>query len=109
MGCRFPGTGKSGNPPPRPECAAGWHDRILEAMPTGRLTLLIGQYAQRYYSPSAAKPTVTETGCAFRSHLPRFLPLPHPSPRDRHWLKRNSWFETDLLPELRRHVASALA
>ncbi len=109
MGFCFPGTGKSGDLPPRPECAPLWHERLLTAMPAVQLTLLVGQYAQRAYLAEAAKTTLTENVRAFHDHLPRFMPLPHPSPRNLLWLKRNPWFETDLLPELRLHVARALA
>lgn len=109
MGFCFPGTGKSGDLPPRPECAPLWHQQLLAQMPDVRLTLLVGLYAQRHYLGEASRRTLTENVQAFRSHLPRFMPLPHPSPRNLLWLKRNPWFTSELLPELRQTVARALA
>jgi uracil-DNA glycosylase len=78
-------------------------------MPHIRLTLLIGRYAQAYYLRDNARPTLTETVAAYANYLPQFLPLPHPSPRNRLWLRRNPWFETDVVPRLRQQVAMALA
>ena len=108
MGFCYPGPGASGDLPPRPECAPLWHEALLSRMPDVKLTLLIGQYAQSRYLAESAAPTLTENVRAYRRHLPRYLPLPHPSPRNRIWLKRNSWFETDLLPILRTRVAHSL-
>ena len=108
-GLCFPGTGKQGDLPPRPECAPRWHPPLRAALPHLRLTLLIGQYAQAYYLGGRAKQTLTDTVAAWREYLPAYLPLPHPSPRNQMWLKRNPWFERDLLPELRAKVAQALA
>ena len=104
----YPGKGKSGDLPPRPECAPLWHPPLLAALPKIKLTLLIGSYAQAYYLNERAKPTLTETVANFAEYLPRFLPLPHPSPRNRLWLKRNPWFAADVLPALRAHVTKAL-
>lgn len=104
----YPGSGKSGDLPPRPECAPLWHPRLLKQMKQVRLTLLIGQYAQHYYLGDRAYKTLTETVRHFDDYLPQFLPLPHPSPRNRIWLKRNPWFERDLLPLLKEHVATGL-
>lgn len=108
MGFCYPGTGAYGDLPPRPECAPLWHEALLALMTDVRLTLLIGQYAQSRYLGDSAAPTLTENVGAYRSHLPRFLPLPHPSPRNRIWLKRNRWFETDLIPILRTLVTRCL-
>jgi uracil-DNA glycosylase len=108
-GLCFPGTGKQGDLPPRPECAPLWHPPLLAALPNIRLTLLIGQYAQAYYLGPRCKKTLTETVAAWKEYLPEFLPLPHPSPRNQMWLKRNPWFERDLLPVLRQKVGEALA
>lgn len=108
-GLCFPGTGKQGDLPPRPECAPLWHPPLLAALPHIRLTLLIGQYAQAYYLGPRRKKTLTETVAAWREYLPEYLPLPHPSPRNQMWLKRNPWFERDLLPVLRQKVSEALA
>ncbi len=109
MGFCYPGKGVSGDLPPRRECAPLWHPRLLAAMPKIRLTLLIGRYAQAAYLKQACKPTLTATVAAYADYLPRYLPLPHPSPRNRHWLTLNPWFAAELLPVLRQTVAAALA
>ncbi|WMC09969.1 uracil-DNA glycosylase family protein [Oceanimonas pelagia] len=107
MGFCYPGRGKSGDLPPRPECAPAWHARILAALPDIRLTLLIGQYAQRYYL-GQRYPTLTETVRHWREFTPERLPLPHPSPRNRYWLTKNPWFEREELPALRARVHEVL-
>ena len=104
----YPGTGRNGDLPPRPECAPLWHPPLLAALPKIRLTLLIGGYAQAHYLQDRAGATLTETVACFREYLPRYLPLPHPSPRNRPWLARNPWFTTQVLPTLRARVAKAL-
>lgn len=109
MGFCYPGTGKSGDLPPRPECAPLWHGRLLAAMPEVQLTLLIGQYAQARYLEGRKGKTLTETVRQFAKYGAATLPLPHPSPRNQIWLKRNAWFDTELLPELRRRMAAALS
>lgn len=108
-GLCFPGTGKNGDLPPRPECAPQWQAPLLAAMPDVQLTLLIGGHAQKFYLRENGKSTLTATVAAYEEYLPRYFPLPHPSPRNRLWLKRNPWFEVDVLPELRRRVQAALA
>ena len=108
-GLCFPGTGKQGDLPPRPECAPLWHPPLRAALPDIRLTLLIGQYAQAYYLGPRRRKTLTETVAAWQEYLPEYLPLPHPSPRNQMWLKRNPWFERDLLPVLRQKISEALA
>ena len=80
MGFCYPGKGNTGDLPPRPECAPLWHDKVLKKLPNIRLTLLIGQHAQRHYLDKAANGNLTETVRSFRDHLPHYLPLPHPSP-----------------------------
>ncbi|AEY00779.1 uracil-DNA glycosylase [Oceanimonas sp. GK1] len=107
MGFCYPGPGKSGDLPPRPECAPTWHARILAALPDIRLTLLIGQYAQRYYLGSRYR-TLTETVRHWREFAPERLPLPHPSPRNRRWLTQNPWFEQEELPALKARVHEVL-
>jgi uracil-DNA glycosylase len=107
MGFCFPGSNKSGDKPPRKECAPLWHERVLAELPSDRLTILIGMYAQRHYL-AERKANLTETVAEWASYLPSTLPLPHPSPRNRHWLTKNPWFETDTLPALKRRVAEAL-
>lgn len=104
MGFCFPGTGKSGDLPPRPECAPHWHQQVLRAMTDVKLTLLIGQYAQNYYLKSSCKQTLTETVKNYKEYLPRFLPLPHPSPRNNIWQKKNSWFKENVIPSLQNKI-----
>jgi len=101
-GLCYPGTGGSGDLPPRPECAPHWHPRLRALLPRIRLTLLIGAYAQAYYLGTRRKKTLAETVRARDEYLPEFFPLPHPSPRNRLWMKRNAWFEREVLPQLRR-------
>jgi uracil-DNA glycosylase len=108
MGFCYPGSGKTGDLPPRPECAPLWHERLLAAMKDVKLILLIGQYSQARYLGDEAGETLTETVRAFREHLPRHLPLPHPSPRNRIWLRRNPWFEKKVLPDLQARVTRIL-
>jgi uracil-DNA glycosylase len=107
MGFCFPGTGASGDFPPRPECAAAWRARLLQQLSERRLTLVIGQYAQNYHLASG-RGSVTEVVQGWRKHWPAVVPLPHPSPRNNLWLKRNPWFEKELLPALKMRVNQAL-
>jgi uracil-DNA glycosylase len=107
-GLCYPGTGRGGDLPPRPECAPTWHPRFRAALPHIRLTLLVGQYAQAYYLGTKRKRTLAATVHAWNEYGPEFLPLPHPSPRNRLWLRRNPWFERDVIPALRHHVRVAL-
>ncbi|TCS35582.1 uracil-DNA glycosylase [Paucimonas lemoignei] len=109
MGFCYPGTGKSGDLPPRRECAPAWHARLLALMPHIRLTLLIGSYAQRHYLSLSKRSTLTETVAHYAEFLPQYFPLPHPSPRNRLWLTRNPWFEEQVVPALRQQVHAALA
>jgi uracil-DNA glycosylase len=106
MGFCFPGTGKSGDLPPRPECAAAWRQPLLSHLKNLQLTLVIGQYALAYHLPGAGSVTVAVE--AWREHWPRIVPLPHPSPRNNLWLKRNPWFEEALVPVLQSRVAEVL-
>ena len=106
MGFCYPGRGKSGDLPPRPECAPAWHDKVLMLMPHSELTLLIGQYAQQRYLGKARRASLTETVQHWRDYGDAWLPLPHPSPRNTLWLRKNTWFETDVVPELRTRVAT---
>jgi uracil-DNA glycosylase len=109
MGFCFPGRGASGDLPPRPECAAHWHQDLLAQMRSVQLTLLIGQYAQRFGLGEACGATLTDTLLRWRDFSPKIIPLPHPSPRNIAWFKRNPWFEVDVLPTLRERVAQALS
>jgi uracil-DNA glycosylase len=108
MGFCYPGTGKSGDLPPRTECAPAWRDQLLGRLPHLELTLVIGAYAQAHHLPDA-KPSLTETVQDWRRYWPRIAPLPHPSPRNNIWLRRNPWFEADLLPVLQQQVKTVLS
>ena len=108
MGYCYPGRGKSGDLPPRRECAELWLDKLLEHLAEVRLTLLVGQYAQKHFLCPERKATLTEIVQSWQAYAPDFFPLPHPSPRNTPWLRRHAWFEEILLPELRRQVALAL-
>lgn len=107
MGFCFPGTGASGDLPPRPECAPAWRGELLGHLRKLQLTLVIGQYAQQHHLPDAGS-SVTEVVRAWRRHWPGIVPLPHPSPRNNRWLVQNPWFEAELLPALKARVAEAL-
>ncbi len=108
MGFCYPGTGKSGDLPPRKECAQAWRERLLDAMPDVKLTVLLGQYAQHYHLGKRRKKNLTETARAWREYWPEYLPLPHPSPRNIAWLQRNSWLEDELIPVLQQRVDDLL-
>ena len=103
MGFCYPGTGKSGDYPPRPECIEAWREKTLSALPSIGLTLVIGKYAIEYHLKEKHS-TVTETVKSWEKYWPKAIPLPHPSPRNNLWLKRNPWFETEVLPSLRKKV-----
>jgi uracil-DNA glycosylase len=107
MGFCFPGTGKSGDLPPRPECAPAWRAPLLAELKNVQLTLVLGQYAMAYHLPGRGK-TLTEVVAGWRRDWPLIVPLPHPSPRNQAWLKRNPWFDNDVLPLLRLRVAEVL-
>ena len=108
MGFCYPGTGKSGDLPPRPECAPLWHEPLLSFMKKKKLILLIGQYAQNYYLRDSGKGTLTDTVLNFKEYLPLYFPLPHPSPRNNIWQKKNAWFSTEIIPDLRKRVHEIL-
>jgi uracil-DNA glycosylase len=108
MGFCYPGKSGSGDAPPRPECRATWHPRLLPLLPKVQLTLLVGQYAQAYVLGARRKPSLGETVRAWRDYLPTHLPLPHPSPRNVGWFKANPWFEAEVLPVLRERVHALL-
>lgn len=107
MGFCYPGRGKSGDLPPTPDCAPLWHEALLQRLPAVELVLLVGSYAQNYYL-GRSKETMTERVRRWRDFGPRFFPMPHPSPRNNLWLRRNPWFEQEAVPELRRRVAGIL-
>ena len=114
MGFCYPGKGRSGDLPPRPECAQMWHQQVLNALTKIELTLLVGQYAQKYYLQKSylqkyaiekKHTTLTENVKNWQDFLPAFFPVPHPSPRNQIWLKKHPWFETAAVIELQRIVA----
>ena len=109
IGLCYPGRGASGDRPPRPECAPLWFAALRAQLPWIELTLAIGQYAQRHLLGTARKASLTETVRAWRDFGPHVLPLPHPSPRNTPWLRRQPWFAQELLPVLRTRVQTVLA
>jgi len=105
MGFCYPGTGKSGDLPPRPECAEAWREKLLSNLPKIELTLLVGQYGQKYHLGTLRKKNLTETVKSWKEYWQKgLLPLPHSSPRNNIWLKKNAWFEKDILPTLKSRV-----
>ena len=105
----YPGRAvNGGDNPPRPECAPLWHGQLLEALPNLDLTVLIGSYDQKYYLGKSAYKTMTETVQNWRDYQPSIIPTPHPSWRSTAWLRKNPWFEADVVPELRERIAGAL-
>ncbi len=108
MGFCFPGTGKSGDLPPRTECAATWRWRLMAQMSKVELTLIIGQYAIDWHLKEARKKSLTDTVKKWREYWPDKIVLPHPSPRNNIWLKRNDWFDEEVLPPLKRRVLELL-
>lgn len=107
MGFCYPGRGKSGDLPPRKECAPEWHDQIFNKINDPKLILLIGKYAQDYYLENSHR-TLTENVKDFKSFLPKFFVLPHPSPRNNIWQAKNEWFKTEVLPALKENVKLCL-
>jgi uracil-DNA glycosylase len=103
-GLCYPGRGRGGDLPPRPECAPLWHPPLRAALTKIKLTLVIGQYAQTYYLADHRKETLADTVKAYAEYLPKFFPLPHPSPRNLRWFKRHPWFEAEVLPALRAQL-----
>jgi uracil-DNA glycosylase family 4 len=108
MGFCFPGIGKSGDLPPRSECAPLWHQQVLKLLNEVKLIVLIGTYAQKYYLKEAF-PTLTENVKEYEKFLPNYFPLVHPSPRNKMWQKRNPWFEEEVVSSLRKKVHEILA
>ena len=109
MGFCYPGTGSSGDLPPRRECAPQWRASLLQAMPRIALTLVIGQYAMAWHLPGAATRSLTDTVRAWREHGPNVIPLPHPSPRNNIWLKAHPWFTAEVIPAVQISVRSLLS
>jgi uracil-DNA glycosylase len=108
MGFCYPGTGKGGDLPPRPECAETWRSGLLAGLNHIRLTILLGQYALRWHLGEAGKQSLTTIVAGWEQYWPEYLPLPHPSPRNQRWLKQNPHVETELIPMLRQRVSEIL-
>lgn len=109
MGFCYPGKGKSGDLPPRPECAELWMKPIFKALKKKEIVLLIGQYSQKFFLGDRAKSTLTQTVQAWKEYLPEFFVLPHPSPRNNIWLKKNEWFEKETIPHFRKVIRKHLS
>lgn len=107
MGFCYPGKGRSGDLPPRPECAPKWHNLLIKNMSQIKLTILIGQYAQKYYLNSISS-TLTQTVRNYHTYLPEIFVLPHPSPRNNIWKAKNPWFEKEVIPDLRKRISKVL-
>jgi uracil-DNA glycosylase len=107
MGFCYPGTGKSGDNPPRPECAPAWREALLGHLQGVELTVVLGKWAMNYHL-DLGRQNLTDTVKDWKKWWPELLPLPHPSPRNQSWFKRNPWFEDEVLPALRKRTASAL-
>lgn len=108
MGFCYPGRGKSGDLPPTPECAKLWRQKLLPLLPNIRITLLIGAYSQKWHLAGMKKPTLTATVQHWQDYWPDQFPMPHPSPRNNIWLKKNSWFESDVIPILKHQIMTVL-
>ncbi|MEM9549223.1 MAG: uracil-DNA glycosylase family protein [Bacteroidota bacterium] len=108
MGFCYPGKGRSGDLPPRKECAPLWHESLLSRMKKVQLILLIGKYAQHHYLDQKTKKNLTETVKSYKDYLPNYFVLPHPSPRNNIWQAKNPWFKSEVLPELRQRVKELL-
>lgn len=104
MGFCYPGKGKSGDLPPRKECAPLWHEQLLNLIENVEITILIGKYAQDYYLGKSAKKTLTETVRNFEEYLPDYIVLPHPSPRNNIWKSKNKWFENETIPVVQKMI-----
>jgi uracil-DNA glycosylase len=109
MGFCYPGRGAAGDLPPRAECAKLWRPQFLDVLRNLRLTLIIGQYARNWHLPHKKSQSLTATVRAWRQHDPQVMLLPHPSPRNNIWLKKNPWFDDEIVPELARRVRAALS
>ena len=104
----FPGTGKSGDLPPRKDFADKWHPRLLELMPDLKLTILVGSYATKRYLKLKSSASLTQVVKDYRDYLPEFFPLVHPSPRNQIWMKKNPWFDQTVIPDLQELVAQIM-
>ena len=109
MGFCYPGTGTSGDLPPRRECIDTWREKVLQQLQQVELTVVIGRYALDYHLPLTKNMTVTQAVAQWQQAWPNVIPLPHPSPRNNRWLKNNPWFDVEVVPELQQRVGDVLA
>jgi uracil-DNA glycosylase len=107
MGFCYPGTGRSGDLPPRRECAPQWRAPLLEALPNIRLTVAVGSYAIRWHLPES-RGSLGDVVRDWREHAPALFVAPHPSPRNNRWLREHPWFEGEVVPALRAAVRESL-
>lgn len=108
MGFCYPGKAKTGDLPPRTECAPLWHHQVFEKLENVKLKILIGSYAANYYLPKSKYKNLTEKVSNFNEFLPEFLPLPHPSPVNRFWRSKNPWFEKEVVPKIQQEITKIL-
>ena len=108
MGLCYPGSAERGDLPPRPECAKQWRPLLKDHLPGFELTLLVGQYAMKWYLKKRMQKNLTETVKSGACYWPDYVPLPHPSPRNNIWLSKNTWFEEDVIVPLQKRIASLL-
>jgi len=107
MGFCYPGAGKSGDLPPRPECESAWRRQLLEQLPNINMSLVLGKYAQTYHFGKTSS-SLTELVKSWEDYWPDVVPLPHPSPRNNIWLSKNTWFEKEVLPRLRARISDII-
>ncbi|MCB4957775.1 uracil-DNA glycosylase family protein [Streptococcus mutans] len=100
----YPGKGKSGDLPPRKGFAQKWHQPILDLLPDIQLTILIGNYAQKYYLHQKSSVKLTDTVVHYKKYLPDYFPLVHPSPRNQIWMSKHPWFEAQVVPDLKKII-----
>jgi uracil-DNA glycosylase len=108
MGFCYPGSGTAGDLPPRPECAARWHDQLLRKLTNVQLTLLIGRYAQQHFLAARMYSTLTDTVRHWKDYRPGSIPLPHPSPRNNRWFRNHPWFQREVVPYLQHQTRQLL-
>ncbi|MFL2090192.1 uracil-DNA glycosylase family protein [Leuconostoc mesenteroides] len=104
----YPGKAKSGDKPPRGSIAKKWHPKLIASMPNLQLIFLIGSYAQKYYLHLARTEKITDVVKNYKSYLPKYFPIIHPSPRNNIWLNRNPWFEKEVVPRLQAKVSDTI-
>ncbi len=105
MGFCYPGTGRGGDLPPRPECAATWRKPILDALPDVQMTIVLGEFAQRWHLPHSRKSSLAGRVAKWRNTWPGLVPMPHPSPRNQRWFRQHPWFEGEVVPALQTEIA----